>query len=155
MFKSPSCWNQQSSPLLFFLKEVRDSEKCPVSQAQTEGLNLKEGFCVWEDSNRECRQRTQDTRARALAFKDVAAAAYCGTKTFHNEFVQIVRSLLLLSLINSMRWLDGALHTVLWGQSSSPYQLALPLPPKTDWRAALCIDLCAHTHSDTDISTPP
>lgn len=157
MFKPLSCWNQQSLPSLFFLKEVRDSEKCPYSQAQTEGLNLKEGFlCVRAgDSHRECRQWMQDTTVCALACKDLATAAYCGIKTFHNEFVQIARSLLLLSLINSLRWLDGALHTVFWGQSSSPHQLALPVPPKTDWSAAQCIDLCAHTHSDTNISIPP
>ena len=31
---------------MFFLKQVPDSEKCPYSQAQTEGLSVKECACV-------------------------------------------------------------------------------------------------------------
>lgn len=157
LLKSLSCWNQQTLPLPFFLKQVPDSEKCPYSQAQTEGLNLKECVCVREragDSYRESRGSGYRASVYALPYKHVATA-YCGIKTFHNEFVQIVSSLLLLSLINSMRWLDGSLHTVFGGQPSSPYQLAFATPPKTDRNTTLCIDLRAHIHSDTDTPIPP
>lgn len=113
--------------------------------------------CVREragDSYRENRGSGYRASVYALPYKHVATA-YCGIKTFHNEFVQIVSSLLLLSLINSMRWLDGSLHTVFGGQPSSPYQLAFATPPKTDRNTTLCIDLRAHIHSDTDTPIPP
>lgn len=32
---------------MFFLKQVPDSEKCPYSQAQTEGPSVKERGCVF------------------------------------------------------------------------------------------------------------
>lgn len=78
----------------------------------------------------------------------VYACAYCGVKISHSEFVQLVSSLLLLSLIRSMRWLDGSLHSVLGGQSSSPYQLALTPPPKTDRNTThACVYSPAHTYT--------
>lgn len=60
MFKSLSCWNQQTLPLVFFLKQVPDSEKCPYSQAQTEGPSVKERGCVFV---RE-RKRPKDFKSR-------------------------------------------------------------------------------------------
>lgn len=79
----------------------------------------------------------------------LCTAAYCGVKTLRSEFVQLVSSLPLLSLINSTRWLDGSLHSVLRGQSSSPNQLALATLPKTDrniTHACVCVLTCTRTY---------
>lgn len=93
--------------------------------------------------------------ARECLWQYIAIAAYCGIKAIRTEFVQIASSLLLLCLINSRRWLDGSLHTVFGGQSSSPYQLAITTAPKTDRNTTAYIDLHADIPCDSDTYIPP
>lgn len=72
---------------------------------------------------------------------ELCSSAYWGIKA-----VNVSSSPLLLSLINSSGWLDGSPHSVLGGQSSSPYQLALATLPKMDGNTMhACVYWPAHT----------
>lgn len=89
MFKSLSCWNQQTSPLsgfFPFLKQDPDSEKCPRSRAQSEEMKQKSVsfflflFCKTELG--ACGHGTAQCLHDPLRVS--ATAAYCGMKTLHS-----------------------------------------------------------------------
>lgn len=61
MVISLSCWNQQTLPLQFFLKQDPDSEKCQYSKAQTEGVSHKECVCMCECERAIERERAGDS----------------------------------------------------------------------------------------------
>lgn len=143
MFKSLSCWNQQTSPLSFFfpfLKQDPDSEKCPRSRAQSEEMKQKSvSFFLFFLQNRAGGLRTQDSTVFAWTYK-----GFCNCcLLWYEDPPQWAEGKPLLSLINSMRWLDGSVHTAFGVQFSSPYQLALATSTncKANKNTALCIDL--------------
>lgn len=122
---------------VFFLKQVPDSEKCPYSQAQTEGV-WKHVFlfvcvlmceCVWQY---------------------IGTAAYGGIKTFRTESVQIASSLLPLHWGN---WMD--LCTLFLGANLLPLTSWPSQPHLRQTETLYCILTCRQAHNLTQTHISP
>lgn len=144
MFKSLSCWNQQTSPLSFFFPLPQAGSwqwKMSAFSGSERGNETEKCFFffLFFLQNRAGGLRTQDSTLFAWPYK-----GFCNCcLLWYEDPPQWAEGKPLLSLINSMRWLDGSVHTAFGVQFSSPYQLALATSTncKANKNTALCIDL--------------
>lgn len=96
-------------------------------------------FFLFFFQNRAGGRRTRDSTVFAWPYK-----GFCNCcLLWFEDPPQWAEGKPLFSLINSMRWLDGSMHTAFGVQFSSPYQLALTTSTncKANKNTALCIDL--------------
>lgn len=128
MFKSLSCWNQQTIPFAVFPEAGSWQWKMSVSSSSDWGVCVCvcAVVCVLYACSYVWKRKIETASEVAVAVDKYhpyvcmslsillkeSTAARCWPKSLRSEFVRLVSVLPLLPLISSMRWLNGSLRGV-------------------------------------------